>query len=173
MALAARPVLLLADEPTTALDVIVQAEILELLDELRREQSMSLLLVSHDLSVVAGMCSRVGVMYAGELVEEGTAPEVLQRPRHPYTRGLIESLPERAETGPLPSIPGSPPPPGQLPPGCAFAPRCSLATAACQTAPIPLVPVESDHLARCLRSELLVDDFKEGSQATARGGRPV
>jgi oligopeptide/dipeptide ABC transporter ATP-binding protein len=171
MALAAHPVLLLADEPTTALDVIVQAEILELLDELRREQSMSLLLVSHDLSVVAGMCSRVGVMYAGELVEEGTAAEVLQRPRHPYTRGLIESLPERAETGPLPSIPGSPPPPGQLPQGCAFAPRCSLAAAACEIAPIPLVPVESDHLVRCIRSEALVVDLKQGSQATVRGGR--
>jgi oligopeptide/dipeptide ABC transporter ATP-binding protein len=173
MALAARPVLLLADEPTTALDVIVQAEILELLDELRREQSMSLLLVSHDLSVVAGMCTRVGVMYAGELVEEGTAVEVLQRPRHPYTRGLIESLPERAESGPLPSIPGSPPPPGQLPQGCAFAARCSLATAACEIAPIPLAPVESDHLARCIRSELLVTDLKQGSQAALRGGRPV
>jgi oligopeptide/dipeptide ABC transporter ATP-binding protein len=172
MALAARPALLLADEPTTALDVIVQAEILQLLDELRREQAMSLLLVSHDLSVVAGMCSRVGVMYAGELVEEGTAVEVLQRPRHPYTRGLIESLPERADTGPLPSIPGSPPPPGQLPPGCAFAPRCPLATAACEIAPIPLDPVESGHLARCIRSELLLADVGASSLATLRGVRP-
>src|SRR5579872_4894370 len=123
MALAARPTLLLADEPTTALDVIVQAEILRLLDDLRREQGMSLLLVSHDLSVVAGMCSRVGVMYAGELVEEGPAVEVLQRPRHPYTRGLIESLPERALLGPLPSIPGAPPQPGEVANGCAFAKR--------------------------------------------------
>jgi oligopeptide/dipeptide ABC transporter ATP-binding protein len=112
-------------------------------------------------------------MYAGELVEEGTAAEVLQRPRHPYTRGLIESLPERAESGPLPSIPGSPPPPGQLPQGCAFAPRCSLATADCEIAPIPLVPVESDHLARCIRSEALAADLKQDSQANVRGGRQV
>jgi oligopeptide/dipeptide ABC transporter ATP-binding protein len=173
MALAARPVLLLADEPTTALDVIVQAEILQLLDELRREQSMSLLLVSHDLSVVAGMCSRVGVMYAGELVEEGTAVEVLQRPSHPYTRGLIESLPERAETGPLPSIPGSPPPPGQLPHGCAFAARCSLVTPDCEMAPIPLVPVDAGHLARCIRSDVLAADLKPSSDATVRGAQSV
>jgi oligopeptide/dipeptide ABC transporter ATP-binding protein len=169
MALAARPALLLADEPTTALDVIVQAEILQLLDELRREQAMSLLLVSHDLSVVAGMCSRVGVMYAGQLVEEGTAVEVLHRPRHPYTRGLIESLPERAQTGPLPSIPGSPPAPGQLPPGCAFAPRCPIATAACQMEPIPFDPVEPGHLSRCIRSELLLADLEPRSQASVHG----
>jgi oligopeptide/dipeptide ABC transporter ATP-binding protein len=173
MALAARPALLLADEPTTALDVIVQAEILQLLDELRREQAMSLLLVSHDLSVVAGMCSRVGVMYAGELVEEGTAAEVLQRPRHPYTRGLIESLPERAESGPLPSIRGTPPLPGELPPGCAFAPRCPLAGADCVEAPVPLVPVESGHLARCIHSDLLVPDIELSSRANLHGGGPA
>src|SRR5205814_1505572 len=103
MALAARPQLLLADEPTTALDVIVQAGILRLIDRLRREESMSLLLVSHDISIVAGMCERVGVMYAGQLVEEGPTAEVLFRPQHPYTRALIASLPEAAGEGPLPA----------------------------------------------------------------------
>ncbi len=105
MALASQPTLLLADEPTTALDVIVQAGILRLIDRLRREESMSLLLVSHDISIVAGMCERVGVMYAGQLVEEGPTAEVLFRPRHPYTRALIESLPETGE-GLLSTIPG-------------------------------------------------------------------
>jgi oligopeptide/dipeptide ABC transporter ATP-binding protein len=155
MALAARPQLLLADEPTTALDVIVQAGILRLLDRLRREESMSLLLVSHDFSVVAGMCDRVGVMYAGELVEEGPREEVLFRPRHPYTRALIESLPESTSTGPLPSIPGSPPDPGSLPPGCPFAPRCPLAAHDCTAAPIPLVAVGAGHVSRCIHVDRL------------------
>lgn len=157
MALAAEPSLLLADEPTTALDVIVQAGILRLLDGLRRDEGMSLLLVSHDFSVVSGVCSRVGVMYAGELVEEGPAAEILLRPRHPYTHGLIASLPERAEAGPLPSIPGSPPDPGEVPVGCAFAKRCPIAMPACTEAPIPLVAIDSSHVTRCIRSELLAD----------------
>jgi len=168
MALASRPSLLLADEPTTALDVIVQAGILRLIDRLRREEAMSLLLVSHDISIVAGMCERVGVMYAGELVEEGPTSQVLFRPRHPYTRALIESLPEAATAGPLPSIPGSPPEPGQVPEGCAFAPRCPLATPECRAAPIPLTAVGPGHTSRCihvdrletmrLEAEVLVED---------------
>jgi oligopeptide/dipeptide ABC transporter ATP-binding protein len=155
MALASRPSLLLADEPTTALDVIVQAGILRLIDRLRREESMSLLLVSHDISIVAGMCDRVGVMYAGELVEEGPTSEVLFRPRHPYTRALIESLPEAAISGPLPSIPGAPPEPGQLPEGCAFAARCPLATGECRAAPIPLIEVGPGHRSRCIHVDRL------------------
>jgi oligopeptide/dipeptide ABC transporter ATP-binding protein len=164
MALAARPTLLLADEPTTALDVIVQAEILRLLDRLRREEGMSLLLVSHDFSVVAGVCTRVGVMYAGQLVEEGSAADVLHRPRHPYTRGLIESLPERAGSGPLPSIAGMPPDPGEVPVGCAFAARCPLAAPACNAAPIPLLVVGAGHATRCIRSELLSEPSSRGEQ---------
>ena len=143
MALAARPRLLLADEPTTALDVIVQAGILRLLDDLRRENTMSLLLVSHDLSVIAGVCERVGVMYAGQLVEEGQTAEVLSRPRHPYTRALLESHPETVTPGPLRSIPGAPPEPGSLPDGCAFHPRCSFATVECTLAPIEFVEVSA------------------------------
>jgi len=154
MALASQPTLLLADEPTTALDVIVQAGILRLIDRLRREESMSLLLVSHDISIVAGMCERVGVMYAGQLVEEGPTAEVLFRPRHPYTRALIESLPETGE-GPLSTIPGAPPEPGSFPESCAFAPRCPLATAECRAAPIPLVPVGARHVSRCIHVDRL------------------
>jgi oligopeptide/dipeptide ABC transporter ATP-binding protein len=155
MALASRPSLLVADEPTTALDVIVQAGILRLIDRLRREESMSLLLVSHDISIVAGMCDRVGVMYAGQLVECGPTAEVLFHPRHPYTRALIESLPEAAGEGPLPSIPGSPPQPGDVPESCAFAPRCPLATPECREAQVALLPVSPGHSSRCIHIDRL------------------
>jgi oligopeptide/dipeptide ABC transporter ATP-binding protein len=157
MALAPRPSLLLADEPTTALDVVVQAEILRLLDRLRREDGMSLLLVSHDFGVVAGICDRIGVMYAGELIEYGSAGDVLFRPRHPYTIGLIESLPEaHPDLGRLPSIPGSPPEAGQLVSGCQFSARCGYATVECGEGPIPLFDVGSGQLARCIHVPLVV-----------------
>jgi oligopeptide/dipeptide ABC transporter ATP-binding protein len=171
MALASRPSLLLADEPTTALDVIVQAGILRLIDRLRREESMSLLLVSHDISIVAGMCDQVGVMYAGELVEQGAVREVLFRPRHPYTRALIESLPEAATSGPLPSIPGSPPEPGRLPPGCAFAPRCPLATVECRAEPVALRAVGPGHLSRCIHVDRL-DTMRMGRRDRVRVEEP-
>jgi peptide/nickel transport system ATP-binding protein len=152
MALAVRPDVLLADEPTTALDVIVQAEILALLDRLRREESMTLLLVSHDFSVVAGMCERVGVMYHGELVEEGPTAEVLFRPSHPYTRGLIASLPQEGTVAPLPFIPGAPPSPHEPITGCAFARRCPRADAACRAIPILLTRHDEGHLVRCIHA---------------------
>jgi oligopeptide/dipeptide ABC transporter ATP-binding protein len=155
MALAGRPSLLLADEPTTALDVIVQAEILTLLDQLRRDRGMSLLLVSHDLAVVAGVCDRVGVMYAGELVEEGPTADVLFHPRHPYTQALLSSVPTGREGASIRSIPGSPPEPGQLGIGCPFAPRCSYATVECSVAPIPFIEPARDHRARCIHTDLL------------------
>jgi oligopeptide/dipeptide ABC transporter ATP-binding protein len=151
MALAARPSLLLADEPTTALDVVVQAEILRLLDTLRRADGMSLVLVSHDFGVVAGVCDRVGVMYAGELVEIGPTRDVLSRPRHPYTAGLIASLPEADGRRRLRPIAGMPPEAGALPAGCAFAARCGLAVDACRAAPIPLVEVGPSRYSRCIR----------------------
>jgi oligopeptide/dipeptide ABC transporter ATP-binding protein len=135
--------------------VIVQSGILRLIDRLRREESMSLLLVSHDISIVAGMCERAGVMYAGQLVEEGPTAEVLFRPRHPYTRALIASLPESAGKGALPSIAGAPPEPGHAPHGCAFAPRCPLATPECTAAPIPLFPVGPAHGSRCIHIDRL------------------
>ncbi|MFO1056453.1 MAG: ABC transporter ATP-binding protein [Dongiaceae bacterium] len=151
MALAAGPSLLLADEPTTALDVIVQAGILRLVDRLRRERAMALLFVSHDLAVVAQMCDRIAVLYAGEIVEEGPAEAVLGRPRMPYTIGLLQSLPGPRRTGRLPAIPGLPPGPGEIGPGCAFAPRCPIAADACRTQAIPLVEAAAGHRARCIR----------------------
>lgn len=152
MALAGRPRLLLADEPTTALDVVVQAGILHLLDDLRRDENMGVVLVSHDLGVIAGMCDRVGVMYAGELVEIGRTAEVLAKPRHPYTRALIESHPEEPGPGRLRSIPGAPPDPGNPPEGCAFHPRCRFAIPQCRKQPIPMTQVAPGHEARCIRS---------------------
>lgn len=151
MALASRPSVLLADEPTTALDVMVQAGILRLLDDLRREEGMSLLLVSHDFAVVAGMCARVGVMYAGELVEEGPTTDVLHSPSHPYSRSLLRSLPDEATPGTaLVPIPGSPPEPGSLGLGCPFAPRCDVVRPDCSQGPIEMVEVAREHGARCL-----------------------
>jgi oligopeptide/dipeptide ABC transporter ATP-binding protein len=155
MALAVRPHVLLADEPTTALDVVVQAGILRLLDHLRREESMSLILVSHDFGIVSGVCERVGVMYAGELVEEGPTADVLFRPRHPYTQGLLESLPQAERHGPLPFIPGAPPEPASLPSGCGFGPRCPLADSACTAGPIEFVSVADDHRSRCVHIDRL------------------
>ena len=157
MALAARPSLLLADEPTTALDVIVQAEILRLLDTLRRADGMSLVLVSHDFGVVAGVCDRVGVMYAGELVEIGGTRDVLFRPRHPYTAGLIASLPVARGNRRLRPIAGAPPEAGALPAGCAFAARCPLAVDACRVQRIPLVEAEPGRYSRCIRVEHMAE----------------
>jgi peptide/nickel transport system ATP-binding protein len=132
MALAGRPDLLVADEPTTALDATVQAGILDLLRRLRAETGMAMVLISHDLGVVAETCSRVCVMYAGRIVEEATTATLFDDPAHPYTAGLLAALPDIA--GPrrrLAAIPGSVPEPWNLPPGCAFAPRCPRAVPAC------------------------------------------
>ncbi len=169
MALAARPTLLLADEPTTALDVIVQAEILRLLDDLRRQEGMSLLLVSHDFRVVAGLCDRVGVMYAGELVEVGLTRTVLRRPEHPYTIGLMNSLPEAVSGERLRAIPGSPPDPGRLPHGCAFALRCELARDRCTARPIDMTEAASGHWSRCIRRDQL-DGMRRGLVTAGAAG---
>jgi oligopeptide/dipeptide ABC transporter ATP-binding protein len=169
MALAARPTLLLADEPTTALDVIVQAEILRLLDKLRREEGMSLLLVSHDFRVVAGLCDRVGVMYAGELVEVGQTRVVLRRPEHPYTVGLMNSLPEAVVGDRLRAVPGVPPDPAHLPRGCAFAPRCELARDTCTAGPIAMEEASSGHSARCIRRDQL-DELRRSLVTASRVG---
>jgi peptide/nickel transport system ATP-binding protein len=132
MAMACRPALLIADEPTTALDVTIQAQILALMDELRREHGTSILLITHDMGVIARMSTRVAVMYAGEVVETGTAREILKSPRHPYTRLLLAAMPTtRKRESSLPSIPGSMPSPDALPQGCRFGPRCPEALPAC------------------------------------------
>ncbi len=136
IALACGPNLLIADEPTTALDVTIQAQILDLFDELRRELGMALILVTHDIGVVARAADRVAVMYAGQIVEEGPMAEALERPRHPYTRALLAASPQ-LDTPPLTqlnAIPGIVPSLADLPPGCAYAPRCPRAAAVCTSA---------------------------------------
>jgi oligopeptide/dipeptide ABC transporter ATP-binding protein len=149
MALAAGPRLLIADEPTTALDVTVQKEILELLQNLRRELGLGLLFITHDLGVVAQVADRVAVMYAGRIVEEGPAKEVLGSPRHPYTQGLLAASP-RLERGKLTPIPGSVPQLAALPPGCAFEPRCEFRRSECSVAVPELRPASAEHAARCV-----------------------
>jgi oligopeptide/dipeptide ABC transporter ATP-binding protein len=149
MALAGGPRLLIADEPTTALDVTVQKQILDLLDRLRRELHLGLLFITHDLGVVAQVAERVAVMYAGRIIEEGPAREVLARPRHPYTQGLLKASPT-LKRGALTPIPGAVPQLTALPPGCAFEPRCELRRDECAAAVPALRVIASDHAARCI-----------------------
>jgi len=155
IALSCRPRLLIADEPTTALDVTVQAQILRLLLRLRDETGLAIVLITHDLGVVAQTCDRVAVMYAGRIVEQGSKPTVLTCPLHPYTEGLIQSQPEAAPASErLSSIEGQPPSLADLPSGCAFHPRCRYAQAACRRHPPPLAEVDG-HQTACLRWETL------------------
>jgi oligopeptide/dipeptide ABC transporter ATP-binding protein len=149
MALAGGPRLLMADEPTTALDVTVQKQILDLLDRLRRELHLGLLFITHDLGVVARVAERVAVMYAGRIIEEGPAREVLARPQHPYTQGLLKASPT-LKRGALTPIPGAVPQLTALPPGCAFEPRCELRREECAAAVPALRVIASDHAARCI-----------------------
>jgi oligopeptide/dipeptide ABC transporter ATP-binding protein len=149
MALACRPALVIADEPTTALDVTIQAEILDLLREMKAAFGLSLLLITHDLGVVAEMADRVTVMYAGRIVEEAPVAAFLQSPQHPYSRGLLASLPRGARR--LQAIEGTVPSPGHLPPGCAFEPRCPERLDACRAAVPVLSPLGQDRSARCIR----------------------
>jgi oligopeptide/dipeptide ABC transporter ATP-binding protein len=152
MALAAEPTVLLCDEPTTALDVTVQAQILDLIDKLRVDLGLSVLFVSHDLGVVRELCQNVAVMYAGRVVESGPTPELLRTPRHPYTLGLLRAVVDLEDPiGSLHPIGGTLPDPVHLPAGCAFHPRCPLATAECRTSVPPLVPVDSHSTGRQVR----------------------
>jgi peptide/nickel transport system ATP-binding protein len=152
MALAAQPALLILDEPTTALDATVEAEILELVSALREEFHTAVLFISHNLAVIAKMCDRVGVMYAGELVEQGPAQEIFDQPRHPYTVGLLRCIPRRGQRkdhGRLDTIPGFLPAPGQVPSGCIYEPRCALSDQRCVTEAPPMYPVTGDRVSRC------------------------
>lgn len=148
MALACDPAIVIGDEPTTALDVMVQAQILELLEDLRHKLGLSLILITHDLSVIAETCDRVLVMYAGRVAEEGPVDEVFRRPRHPYTQKLLSSFPNiRTDRRTLDVIPGSPPDLRMPPPGCRFAPRCSFAMAVCSEVVPPEVAFDGVRVA--------------------------
>ncbi|HEX8926717.1 MAG TPA: ABC transporter ATP-binding protein, partial [Terriglobales bacterium] len=151
MAIVNRPALLIADEPTTALDVTVQAQILELLADLRRRFGLAMLFISHDLAVVSQVSDRTAVMYAGSIVESGQSREVFAHAAHPYTRGLLNSAPglRSDRSTPLRTIEGTVPSAGSLPPGCAFAPRCEHRVDSCESALPPLVEVAPQHWARC------------------------
>jgi oligopeptide/dipeptide ABC transporter ATP-binding protein len=149
MALSCQPSLVIADEPTTALDVTIQAEILDLLREMKSALNLSLLLITHDLGVVAETADRVAVMYAGRIVETGPVRAIFGKPAHPYTRGLLASMPGGTPGARLRAIDGSVPLLGDLPPGCAFNPRCSDRFDPCTTAPPPDYPVDADHVAKC------------------------
>lgn len=150
-ALACQPRLVLCDEPTTALDVTIQAQIVNLLAHLRQESQMSLLYVTHDLAVVAQLCQRLQVMYAGSIVETGTVAAIFRSPRHPYTLGLIRATPDaHAVVDELVGIPGSAPHLGGRPPGCAFHPRCSFATSECSTGEKPLVDLGNNRASACI-----------------------
>jgi peptide/nickel transport system ATP-binding protein len=148
---------IIADEPTTALDVTVQAQILEVLDTALEETGAAMVLITHDLGVVAGMADRVLVMYAGRPVETGTVEDIYYAPRMPYTLGLLGSLPRLDSSGRerLTPIVGAPPSLVNMPPGCPFAPRCPLHIPECDAAEPPLLEVGPDHTAACIRSELV------------------
>lgn len=154
IALACDPVLLIADEPTTALDVTIQAQVLDMMNKLKKELGTSMILITHDLGIVAETCDKVAIMYAGEVVETGTAEDIYDHYCHPYTEGLFHSIPsleEEAER--LAPIPGMMPDPTALPPGCSFAPRCPYRTDACEASgKIDMFYLNETHGVRCLRS---------------------
>lgn len=178
MALASEPSLLILDEPTTALDATVEAEVLDLVNGLRDEFDTSLLFISHNLAVIAQMCDRVGVLYAGELVEEGTAQEVFKDPRHPYTVGLLRSIPRRVAPqrdhlrSALATIPGSLPPPDSIIEGCIFEPRCGLSTDRCRTETPPLYEIGGGRGSRCHYHERAQSVPAESHEKTAAPAAP-
>ncbi|GHV36156.1 dipeptide/oligopeptide/nickel ABC transporter ATP-binding protein [Synergistales bacterium] len=156
-ALACNPKLLIADEPTTALDVTIQAQILELIENLKKEFNTAMLMITHDLGVVSEVCDRVAVMYAGNIVEQGSVSAVYQNPAHPYTVGLFNSLPDLDEdTERLKPIPGMMPDPSNLPKGCSFAPRCSFCSRQCEEEQPDTVEAEPGHKIACFNFRRLL-----------------
>jgi oligopeptide/dipeptide ABC transporter ATP-binding protein len=149
IALACRPPLVIADEPTTALDVTVQSQILELLRDLKREFGVSLLLITHDLGVIAETADRVAIMYAGRIVEQGPVRAIFRTPAHPYTRGLLASIPGGTAGSRLHAIEGTVPNLASLPPGCSFAPRCGERMPVCSTAFPDVTALGPEHSVRC------------------------
>jgi oligopeptide transport system ATP-binding protein len=160
MALSCKPELLIADEPTTALDVTIQAQILELIKTLKRETGTSVIMITHDLGVVAGMSDRILVMYAGRVFESAPTLELFQRPANPYTLGLLRSVPDPTDDShaELYQIPGLPPDVARLPPGCPFAPRCARAEAICVEQFPPFVALTPEHHSLCHFARELYDD---------------
>jgi oligopeptide/dipeptide ABC transporter ATP-binding protein len=167
MALACEPGLLLADEPTTALDVTVQARVLELLRDLQRRLGMSIIIVTHDLAVAAELADDIAVMYAGRIVESGSVRQVIHSPQHPYTRGLLEANVRPGQTERPEAIPGAPPNLARLPPGCSFAPRCRFAQDTCRESFPPVRLVGDGHIARCV----IVEDAPAISTGAASSSR--
>ena len=150
MALACNPHLLLADEPTTALDVTIQAQVLDMMEELKNKYNTAMILITHDLGVVGRMCDDVAVIYAGEVLEYGTKEEIFLHPCHPYTVGLFGAIPDLSvDTRRLANIEGLPPDPTDLPKGCCFNPRCPYATEECRQEKSPLAEVRPNHLCSC------------------------
>jgi peptide/nickel transport system permease protein len=173
MALSCSPRLLIADEPTTALDVTIQAQIVELLQELREEMDLAVLFVTHDLALISELSDEIAVMYAGEVVEQAPTTELFARPRHPYTAALLAASPGAAASNGRPSLlTGHVPQAGQFPAGCRFHPRCDFAEEACRSEPLPLAAVSDGHLCRCRRADELVLPGA-ASATTARVGVPV
>jgi oligopeptide/dipeptide ABC transporter ATP-binding protein len=168
MALSCDPAVLIADEPTTALDVTIQAQIIELMNEMQQRLGSAIVLITHDLGVVAETCKNVLVMYGGNMVEYGTADDIFNRPKMPYTMGLLESLPRLDASGErLVPIEGQPPNLLRMPPGCAFAPRCRYKMPICDE-PVPLYDFGSGHVARCY----LYDERTEGTRPLAVENAP-
>jgi oligopeptide/dipeptide ABC transporter ATP-binding protein len=157
MSLACRPKLLIADEPTTALDVTIQAQVLDLLMDLRDELGMAIMIITHNMGVIAEVADRVLVMYAGRIIEQSPAADLFNRPQHPYTKGLLACVPTlQQDRHRLIAIPGSLPEPARRPPGCRFAPRCTYRIEACRTAIPPLVMQREDRAVACIRADELI-----------------
>jgi oligopeptide/dipeptide ABC transporter ATP-binding protein len=175
MALSCNPKLLIADEPTTALDVTIQAEILELIKGLKDDFDLSMLLITHDLGVVAETADRVAVMYAGRIIEESPVREIFHSPKHPYTEGLLRSVPRLTEEGikrhRLETIEGTVPSLLDLPAGCKFAPRCSYVIEDCKASEPALLRVNEEHLARCIRFESVGDESAKTHPERSGGAR--
>lgn len=170
IALSCNPDLLIADEPTTALDVTIQAQVLELIAKLKSEKNTSMLLITHDLGVVAEVCDKVAIMYAGEIVEYGTLRQIYENTMHPYTKGLFGSIPDLETDEPrLHPIPGLMPDPANLPEGCSFSPRCTFCTSRCTAAEPPVVEVEPGHFVKCFeyttKKEVSADGKPTGGTA--------
>ncbi|HML45785.1 MAG TPA: ABC transporter ATP-binding protein [Clostridia bacterium] len=163
IALACKPKLLIADEPTTALDVTIQAQVLEMIGKLRDEIGTAMLLITHDLGVVAHTCDTVAILYSGRIIEYGTIEQIFDSPMHPYTHGLFESIPDiTQEVRRLTPIQGLMPDPFNLPEGCAFAERCRHAAPACKQGQVEMRDMGDGHLARCLRAESILAERRKG-----------